>query len=310
MEFGVHLPNFGYGATPSPEHIRRVAQAAEQSGYTSIWASDHILVPAAYPRYGTLYETLVTLAWLAGQTERVRVGTSILVLPMRNAILVAKQAATLDRLTSGRLVLGVGAGWSEGEYANVGADFARRGQVLDESIAVMRNLFTSDPASFTGDVYRYENGLFDPKPTRPGGPPIWIGGNSTAALRRAAQLGDAWHADDVAPEVLAQQAQWLQAESARHGRRVTANVRLTVDLFAATGTRRNEQPSARSDGRDANDLGMRGSFDGMRAFARRYREAGATDLICQFEHDTPEQHEEFVRVFAREVVASLASGSA
>jgi len=130
VQFGVTLPNFQYGAPATRDHLRAVADAAEQCGYTSIWTSDHILVGADFPRYGTIYESLTTLAWLAAKTERIRVGTSILVVPLRNAILTAKQAATIDNLTGGRLVLGVGLGWNQGEYAFVGADWRRRALVM------------------------------------------------------------------------------------------------------------------------------------------------------------------------------------
>jgi alkanesulfonate monooxygenase SsuD/methylene tetrahydromethanopterin reductase-like flavin-dependent oxidoreductase (luciferase family) len=187
---------------------------------------------------------------------------------------VAKQAATLDRLSGGRLVLGVGVGWNEGEYRNVGADFHRRGRILDESIAVLRNLFAGGVASFVGEVYSY----------------------------RAWTLADAWHGDDVTPVAFAGMAFRVREGAARAGRTVTANVRLTVDLFGATGTSRGEGRAVHVSTGGSGAPGMRGSFEEMRAAARQYRDAGATDLVCQFEHDTPDQHVAFVRAFAREVV--------
>jgi len=305
VQFGFALPNFQFGAPPTGDHLQRVARTAEDSGYTSVWTSDHILVPAAFPRYGTLYESLVTLAWIAAQTSTVRIGTSILVLPMRNAILAAKQLATLDDLSGGRVIAGVGVGWNEGEYLNVAADWKHRGRILDESIQVFRNLWTTERPSFAGDVYRYDDALFFPKPAQAGGPPIWVGGNSEAALRRAARLADGWHGDDVMPEDFARTVATMRRLASEHNRTVSASVRLTVDLYAATGTTRERGRLAGHLMGDAADLGMKGSFTGMVEFVRRYRDLGATDVVCQFEHDTVEQHLDFIRTFAREVIAKV-----
>jgi probable F420-dependent oxidoreductase len=301
----VTLPNFQYGAPATREHLRAVADAAEQCGYTSIWTSDHLLVGADFPRYGTIYESLTTLAWLAAKTERIRVGTSILVVPLRNAILTAKQTATIDNLTEGRLLLGVGLGWNQGEYAFVGADWRRRAAIMDESIQVMRNLWTDERPTFAGAVYRYEDTLFFPKPAQPGGPPIWVGGGSDAALRRAARLGDGWHADEAMPDDFASATARLQTMAAEHGRSVTASIRFTVDLFQATGQQRAQQALAGYYKGDDAQVGMKASFEGMRAFVEKYRAMGASDFICQFEHDTLPQHVDFIRTFAREVIARI-----
>lgn len=297
VNFGVTLPNFLYGAPPSPEHILGVVRAAEDAGFTSVWSTDHILVGSAFPRYGTVYESLATLAWLAGKTERLQLGTSILVLPMRNAILAAKQIATLDSLSEGRVIVGVGAGWNEDEYRMLGADFKRRGRVLDESIRAMRTLWTEERPTFSGDVYQFADTLFYPKPVQTAGPPVWVGGNSDAALRRTALLGDAWHADEVPPDEFGRRLASLNAQAAAAGRRVGATIRYTVDVRVATGACAADQPSG--DG----EPGMKGSFDAMRAYVARYRQMGTTDFVCQFEHTTPDDHVAFVRAFGREVIA-------
>jgi probable F420-dependent oxidoreductase len=299
VEFGLTLPNFHYGAPPTREHILAVARAAEESGFTSVWASDHILVGSAFPRYGTLYEALATLAWVAAKTAAVRVGTSILVLPMRHALLAAKQIATIDDLTAGRVVVGLGAGWNKGEFELVGANFSRRGRVLDESIRAMRTLWTDERPSFAGEYYRFDDALFFPKPAQAGGPPIWIGGNSDAALQRTATLGDAWHADEVPPDEFETRIATLNQLAAAAGRRVAATIRYTVDMNAAMGTPGASVPAANGAGAD-----MKGSFDAMRAYVDRYRRLATTDFICQFEHKTPEQHVDFIRAFGREIIQS------
>lgn len=305
MQFGVALPNFPFGAPPTRDHLLAIARAADETGYTSVWTSDHILVGSAFPRYGVMYESLVTLTWLAAQTSTIRIGTSILVLPMRDAILAAKQIATLDDLTGGRVIVGVGVGWNKAEYASLRRDFSHRGKIMDESIAVLRNLWTADRPAFSGSVYSYEDTLFFPKPAQAGGPPIWVGGGSDAALRRAATLGDAWHADDVAPDDFGRMSRRVAQLAAEGKRTVTANIRATVDMFAATGVPRRQARAAGYYQGDDAEVGMRGRFPGMVEFVRKYRDLGATDFICQFEHDTAEQHVEFVRTFAREVVAKM-----
>ena len=301
MDFGLTLPNFHYGAPPSREHILAVARAAEESGFTSAWASDHILVGSAYPRYGTLYEALSTLAWVAAKTDYLKVGTSILVLPMRHALLAAKQIATIDDLSGGRVIVGLGAGWNKQEFELVGANFSRRGRVLDESIRAMRTLWASDRPSFAGEFYRFDDTLFYPKPAQPGGPPIWIGGNSDAALSRTATLGDAWHADEVPPDEFVVRVASLHQQATAAGRQVAPTIRYTVDMNLAMGTRASD--TVAETGAGAGVVDMKGSFDAMRAFVDRYRAIGATDFICQFEHRTAEQHIDFIRAFSREIIA-------
>lgn len=305
MQFGVALPNFAFGAPPTRQHLLAVARAAEENGYTSVWASDHILVGADFPRYGTLYEVMVTLAWLAAKTESIRVGTSILVLPIRNAILAAKQAATLDDLSGGRFILGVGVGWNQGEYSFLKAPWKERGRLVDESLAVIRNLWSSERPTFSGEFYEYRDALFYPKPSQAGGPPIWVGGGSDRALRRAARWGDGWHGDEVMPDAFASAVEKLRGYAGREGRAVSASIRFTVDMYAATGEKQGTKGLAGHYLGEGAEFGMRASFAGMVEFVRRYRDLGATDFICQFEHDSVERHLDFIRVFSQEVIARI-----
>lgn len=304
MQFGIALPNFKFGADPSPDHLLRTCRAAEASGYTSAFTSDHVLVAADDERYGLLYETVVTLAWLAGRTETIRLGTSILVLPMRNAVLAAKQLATLDVLAGGRLIVGVGVGWNEEEYRSLGAPFERRGHCLDESIAVLHDLWSEPVASFDGEFYSYRDRRCDPKPVQSGGPPIWVGGNSEIALKRAGRLGDAWHGDEVMPAELGDAQRTLAKAAADAGRPAPATtVRFTVDLYEATATaRRTPVVEGHYMGAGA-EIGMRGSYARMSDLVGSFREMGVTDFICQFEHETTEQHIEFIHAFASEVMS-------
>jgi probable F420-dependent oxidoreductase len=197
MIFGLNLPN--YSSLGNRDAMVAIAERAEALGYSSLWTSDHILVPKNRPEpFGNVLESFTTLAYLAARTERIRLGTGILVLPQRNPLLVAKQAATVNHLSGGRLTLGVAVGYIEEEYAYLGADFANRGRLADEYIAALRELFESDAPDFHGEHVSFTDALFSPKPTAP--IPIVVGGSSPGALKRAAKLGDGWYGLRLSPE--------------------------------------------------------------------------------------------------------------
>lgn len=196
MDLQVVLPN--ESPAMEPETLIGLGTAAEGLGYRAVWLPDHLLPPDAYGDvYGGVYEPLVTLSHLAARTTTVRLGTSVLVLPMRSPFVVAKQVATVDRLSGGRITLGVGVGWDRTEFASVGADFPTRGSRTDEGIALLRHLFRGG-GPFSGRYYGFENGVFAPEPARD--VPIMVGGTSDRALRRAAELADEWQGVNLTPE--------------------------------------------------------------------------------------------------------------
>jgi probable F420-dependent oxidoreductase len=277
MRVGVCLPNFPFGVQPSREAVVEVARAAERLGFASVWATDHLLVPSSVPRYGPVLEALATLAHLAAVTDRVELGTSVLVLPQRNAVEVARQAATVDVLADGRLVLGVGAGWIEGEFANLGADFHGRGRHLDEALAVLRTLWTAPDPRHRGDRYRFAD-VLPPRPARAGGVPLWVGGNSDAALRRAATLGDAWHADGLAAEQLTARVERLRS-LVPPGRRVAVTVRRTVDLRAG----------ATAGASGSGEVPVAGAA-ALREELAALERLGVEHVVCQLEHGSRAEH--------------------
>lgn len=202
MEFGVWIPNCRHLATP--EIIRRTASRAEQLGYDSVWVSDHVVVPRARIGYlgESVFDPLMTLAVVAGATSRVRLGTTVLIVPYRNAVVTAKMVSTLDALSGGRVILGVGVGWMPDESAILGVPFAERGAMTDEYLAAMRELWTSPEPSFSGRSTRFAELTFEPKPVQKPHPPLWVGGDSRAALRRVVAVGAAWHPINRAPAEL------------------------------------------------------------------------------------------------------------
>ncbi|MFF3251764.1 TIGR03619 family F420-dependent LLM class oxidoreductase [Actinacidiphila glaucinigra] len=175
MRIGVNVPNFGPGTDPGV--LRDWARTVEGLGFDLLMVSDHVVVtPDVAEQYpAPFYEPFTTLSWLAGVTDRIRLGTTVLILPYRHPLLTARMAANLNMLSGGRLVLGVGVGWARQEFAALGVPFERRGALTDEHLTALREAW-KDEADYAG-----------------GPVPLWIGGNSAAGRRRAVRVGDAWH---------------------------------------------------------------------------------------------------------------------
>jgi probable F420-dependent oxidoreductase len=204
MDFGLHLP--ASTATVKAEDLVRFAEQAESLGFYCLTVADHVIVPqdisvpypytvdGKYPGTGYHLETLMTMGFLAGATKRIRFVTSVMILPYRNPIVTAKMLASLDVLSGGRIIVGAGVGWMKEEFENLQAPaYKERGKVTDEYIKAFRELWSSDKPTFNGKHCRFSNIVFLPKPVQKPGIPIWIGGHSKQALRRAGELGDGWH---------------------------------------------------------------------------------------------------------------------
>jgi probable F420-dependent oxidoreductase len=236
MQLGIHLPHIGRKA--SPDSIRRAAIQAEELGFDDVWVSEHIIVPAdaPYPPSANFWDPVLTLTWAAAATSRVRLGTSVLVLPMRHPLPLAKELATLQNLSNGRLILGAGVGWLEAEFNALGVPFRERGRRMDEGIAMMKAVWSQDPVTFEAKTIPavIQGMRSQPQPVAP--IPIWIGGSSEAAVRRALRL-DGWHGSRVSPAEAAAMAKRLRAE--RPGRDFTVSLRIrcaadTVGTMADT----------------------------------------------------------------------------
>jgi probable F420-dependent oxidoreductase len=193
---GVNVRNFGPQA--SPENLLGWVRFAEENGFGIAMISDHIApTPEVNEIYPTpFYDPFATIAWLAGATTTLQLGTSVIVLPYRHPLLTARMAANIDRFSGGRFVLGVGVGWSEEEYAALGVPFAKRGRVTDEYLAAVTAAFTDDVVSHDGEYASYRDVHTGPRPRHL---PVWVGGSSPAAIRRAVRFGAAWHPINQAP---------------------------------------------------------------------------------------------------------------
>lgn len=215
MQLGVHLPQYGRAA--SPEAIRSVAVRAERLGFRDLWVSDHVVQPAGqgYPS-AFLYEPLLTLGWAAAATERIGLGTSVLVVPQYHPLQLANSLASLDRLSGGRLTIVAGVGWSEGEFAALGQDFRTRGARTDEALDIMRLVWSEDPATFHGRHYSFDDIRVLPQPGRE--IPIWIGGTSRPAFDRAATRGHGYQGISTPPEEIARIVAEIETARAAAGR--------------------------------------------------------------------------------------------
>ena len=280
MKIGCHLPMFGPIGTR--HSVLTFARRMEALGYDSLWASDHVVIPhriaSRYPYSPTgkfplapevpFLEPLTTLAVVAGVTERVQLGTSILVLPHRNPVLAAKMAATLDHLSEGRLVLGVGVGWMREEIELLGGNYDRRGAWSDEALTVMRACWRDARAAHHGEFFSFDEiGVF-PKPTR-GDIPILIGGHTPRALRRVVELGDGWHAAFPAPDKLEEGLRVLREECKKAGRSFED---VAITLRAGVAIRKEKSADRRP---------MTGTPEEIVSDIRRYKALGVTTLLLE-----------------------------
>jgi len=216
MRIGVSLPNVGLDH--GKETLLPVAEAAERLGFDSVWAAHHVALPyerkSEYPykRSGTevamtpgmqWLDPIVTLSMIAAVTERIRLGTSVYVLPYRDPVTLAAELAALDVLSDGRFIFGIGVGWMREEFEAIGVPPSERGARTDEHLEALKVLWTQDPASFHGRFTRFDDIVLATTPRTEGGPPIWVGGNTDAGLRRSLRLGSGWHGFEVFPDEIA-----------------------------------------------------------------------------------------------------------
>ncbi len=306
MQFGVVLPNLG--SIARPDVLCRLALRVEELGFDSLWVSDHVVLPvhleSRYPyssRGGfavrpeeDLLEPLTTLTFLAGMTQRVRLGISVLILPYRHPVLNAKMLTTLDILSGGRIIAGVGVGWMKEEFQALDADYEHRGEVTDEHIEIFKALCTQEEPAFDGKHYQVKGIKFFPKPIQKPYPPIWVGGTTHRAIRRAATLGDGWHVVRMRPPELAQGREEVLRLRHQHGLSgdgFQVSIRTTLEV-TDTPLGEGRTPLTGTVQQVLKDLGQ-------------YQEAGADYIVLGPRGRSFEQVVQSVERFAGEVVPKL-----
>lgn len=298
MRFGIALPTYPAGATI--DGVVQVARAAEELGFVSAWTTDHVILPVdeAGP-YREIFEPLMMLAYLAAVTEKVTLGISVIVVPQRNGIVLAKELATLDHLCKGRLVVGVGAGWNKAEFEmlDAGDRFHHRGAHLDETLRVWQHLWTTPEAGFSGRYYDLPDVAFGPKPFQDGGPPIWVGGPSDGARRRAGRFGAAWHPVGISAEDLAERSRLVGEAAQRAGNPMPELVpRLPMKLGASNGG--GQMTANRLATIEAEPAEM---VERLKAYER----AGASGIVCLFGSPDGVFVVEQMRIFHDEVMPAF-----
>jgi probable F420-dependent oxidoreductase len=317
MQIGFNLPISG--PTSSPESLTRIAQQGEALGYDYLTLTDHIVLPNLrvpgypYSESGEFFgegperrhEQLTAAAFIAARTTRIRLVLAVMVVPHRPAVLAAKMLSTIDVLSGGRLVVGIGTGWLQAEFdAVVGPPFAERGRVTDEYLNAFRSLWTQEAPRFDGDWVKYDGIFFEPKPVQKPHPPIWVGGESGPSLRRAARFGDAWypigsnnkHLLDTLPRYRAgiDRLRRLTTEAGREPASVALTYRVKQYGKAV--------PEKASDGERRL---FSGSTDDIAADLRALRDLGVAALDIDFERADPEASIVEMRRFQEQVICRL-----
>ena len=294
MKFGVCLPQ--YGREVSLEDLRAVATDAEAIGLDSVWASDHIVTPEHMHRnIGPIFlDAFVVLSHVSALTSRVKLGTTVMVTPYRNPLVAAKIISTLDSLSGGRVILGVGAGGAPDEFAALGVPESQRGARTDEYLSAMVQLWTTDPSSYEGRYVRFQDVRFAPKPAQLPHPPIWVGGRSDAALRRAVQFGEAWHPTYLPTDALLERRERLAQFSRESGRAEPPDTTLNLSMAFE------EQSEASPDRRAG-----RGTPGQVAEDLANYASLGIPEVVCNFRAATTDEVRRLMDTFASRVAPQL-----
>jgi probable F420-dependent oxidoreductase len=310
VRYGFYLPT--RGQTARPDDLAALVGRAEELGFASVMIADHIVFPAeiaskypytvtgAFPGQGDALEQLTLMSFIAAKTERLRLVSSVMVLPHRNPVFTAKVLATIDVLSKGRVTVGVGVGWMREEFeALQTAPFERRGAVSDEYIEIFKKLWTQDPAEHEGEFYRFKAVHSEPKPVQKPHPPIWIGGHSRPALRRVARHGDGWHpvgaiaAVPLTPAELAASLDELKRLTEAEGRdfeALTISFKAPVYDRGAAPAGTDRRPFTGPAGQIAEDVAT-------------YESLGVSELIFDFRSDSLAESLERMEKFAADVIA-------
>jgi len=297
MKYGIAIPNFGKFA--DRESILEISITSEELGFDSLWVSDHIVLPKEHNGFGNIfYEPLVTLSYIASQTKTIKLGTSVIVLPYRNPVVFAKSISTLDVLSGGRVIIGIGAGWLKKEFQALGANYEERGKITDEYLELMNELYTSESPAFNGNYFNISDISFNPKPLQKPHPPIWVGGSSKNALKRAVKYGNGWHAVGYTPQEIKDKKEELKDLFAEYNK---------TDNNFIISVRKNLQITSREVSEEKETL--RGNTEKISNGIDAYKNAGVNYLVFQILSSDLEGVIGTMRTFSKEVIIKSESFS-
>lgn len=307
LKFGIHLPTGDIAF----QRISDLAIKAERLGYDSLWVADHLVQKGrkAMPMSGGLFEPLITLANLANVTSKTRLGTAIL-LPLRHPLLVANMIATLDNASKGRITLGLGVGWMKGEFESLGISYENRGKIADETIEILKKVWTKNQTSYKGKHFQFDAITVNPKPLQKPYPPIWVGGNSNAAIRRTVSLGDGWIPTDYAVAEYEKGLEQLRKECAVRKRK-TETITVASHLYISIAKSHEKAVKAieflaKMTGDPISEVenwSIVGTPSEVEARIKQYVKAGVTHHIFSFPRTGSE--EEAYELLASEVISAF-----
>ena len=335
ITFGVRLPNSGPLA--SPQSMLQVAQEVEALGFDSVWVHDHLTwsdeIHRTHISSGSddshannpspdFFEAMTSLAYIAGQIHKVRLGIACVVVPCRNPLLAAKQIATLDVLCNGRLDIGVGIGSpstiKSREYEVLGINRKQRGKIADDYLRAIKTIWSNHPASYDGQFVKFENAEICPKPLQKPNPPLWVGGWTEAAMRRTAALGDGWLPAWLLPDDIGIRFQEVKDFAKAHGRD-PESIHLGIEVYGCIDK---DGATARKDGYNTLAIGQStfermmsveqltavsliGSPEEIHNQVKAYSEAGVSHFEIKFIYPTLERHSEMLQLFAKDVLPAF-----
>jgi probable F420-dependent oxidoreductase len=299
MKFGIALPirrDFELDV-----HIE-MAKKAEELGFDSVWVSDHVVVPDRYVgRFSKVfYDPFILLSAIAAQTKKVKLGTNVIILPYRNPIVVAKMIATLDMLSEGRVIFGVGTGWMREEFDTLGVPHSERGRRTDEYIRIFKELWENDEPRFEGEFFQFSNIKFYPKPFQKPHPPIWVGGGSKRAVKRAVQFGNGWHPTWVSPEDMEREITYLTNLAKNSGRELkdfVYSVRNRLRIFDSS----DDLPETTEAG-ERPPFSLCGTAKEIKNHIKRYEEVGVSHLVVDVIAESDKRMFDMMERFTQEIV--------
>ena len=286
VKYSFRLPNADYlGFPATTQAIVETACKAEELGFDALFVNDHVIVDdsARSEPWRNVYDPLMVLSYVAAKTSSIRLGTSVLIMPYRNPIVTAKMVATLDQMSAGRAIAGVGAGWGEAEYDALGVPYRERGARTNEYLRLWKECWKPGPTTFHGRFHSFDEMHVNPKPLQQPHPPIWIGGSSQASLRRAARFAEVWQPTPTAlPDLISNQSYLrdISAEMEREAPRTRMSFRVNFSNITGSSSSNGNRPTGQGTAEQvASDLQRYRQEAGLEEFQMNFNGCGSLQQL-------------------------------